>query len=185
VGLIPENELAETLGVPIHNATRGPVCDQRYMTQVPGIFSCGNALQVNDLVDYVSESGEAAGRAAAHWATAPWATAPWAAGDPGQGGAGGGDTGSHADFTADENFLCMTPQRLDLRALEDETVLFFRSREERGKTRVRIRLGERELLSKSYNQLRPPEMERLTLRLGKAGIRGGDKIRLTMNDEEH
>ena len=41
------------------------MCDAQLMTKVPGIFSCGNALHVNDLVDFVSESGEEAGRNAA------------------------------------------------------------------------------------------------------------------------
>lgn len=68
VGLIPENEVAETLGVPLDPKTRGPVCDTNQMTEVPGIFSCGNSLQVFDLVDYVSESGETAGKSAAAWA---------------------------------------------------------------------------------------------------------------------
>ena len=57
VGLIPENELAESLGVPLDGHTRGPVCDGQLMTEVPGILSFGNALHVNDLVDYVSASG--------------------------------------------------------------------------------------------------------------------------------
>ncbi|MEG0803680.1 MAG: FAD-dependent oxidoreductase, partial [Pygmaiobacter sp.] len=65
VGLIPENELAETLGIPLDSRAKGPVCDQHYETLCDGIFACGNALHVNDLVDYVSESGEGAGRAAA------------------------------------------------------------------------------------------------------------------------
>lgn len=43
------------------------MCDAQLMTKVPGIFSCGNALHVNDLVDFVSESGEEAGRNAAAW----------------------------------------------------------------------------------------------------------------------
>ena len=50
VGLIPENELAESLDVPIDERTRGPVCDQEYMSEVEGIFCAGNALHVNDLV---------------------------------------------------------------------------------------------------------------------------------------
>ena len=54
VGLIPENELAESLGVPLDGHTRGPVCDGQLMTEVPGIFSCGNALHVNDLVATVA-----------------------------------------------------------------------------------------------------------------------------------
>jgi NADPH-dependent 2,4-dienoyl-CoA reductase/sulfur reductase-like enzyme len=58
VGLIPENELAETLGVPLHPVTKGPVCDHHCMTEVPGVFSCGNAQKVYDLVDDVSENGE-------------------------------------------------------------------------------------------------------------------------------
>lgn len=68
VGLIPENEIAETLGVPLDPATRGPVCDKNLMTKIPGIFSCGNSLQVFDLVDYVSDSGETAGKSAAAFA---------------------------------------------------------------------------------------------------------------------
>ena len=54
VGLIPENELAESLGVRLDPRTKGPVCDERCMTSVDGVFCCGNALHVNDLVDYVS-----------------------------------------------------------------------------------------------------------------------------------
>lgn len=68
VGLIPENELAESLGVQLDVNTNGPITDQNYMTKVDGVFSCGNALRVYDLVDDVSESGEIAGRAAAQWA---------------------------------------------------------------------------------------------------------------------
>ena len=35
VGLIPENELAESLGVPLDGHTRGPVCDGQLMTEDP------------------------------------------------------------------------------------------------------------------------------------------------------
>ena len=38
VGLIPENELAEALGVPLDARTKGPLCDQSYMTLVPGVL---------------------------------------------------------------------------------------------------------------------------------------------------
>jgi NADPH-dependent 2,4-dienoyl-CoA reductase/sulfur reductase-like enzyme len=51
VGLIPENELAEKLEVPLRRDTKGPLCDQNYSTLVDGVFSCGNALHVNELVD--------------------------------------------------------------------------------------------------------------------------------------
>ena len=64
VGLIPENELAESVGVTVNKATGCPTCGENQMTDVPGVFACGNALRVFDLVDYVSASGEAAGRSA-------------------------------------------------------------------------------------------------------------------------
>ncbi|MDO5452924.1 MAG: DUF1667 domain-containing protein, partial [Eubacteriales bacterium] len=68
VGLIPENEISEKLGVEIDTATRGPRCNKDQETSVPGVFSCGNSLQVFDLVDYVSDSGELAGTNAAAYA---------------------------------------------------------------------------------------------------------------------
>lgn len=64
VGLIPENEIAEKLGVTIDEKTKGPSIDAHQMTSVSGVFSCGNSLKVFDLVDHVSKSGETAGLAA-------------------------------------------------------------------------------------------------------------------------
>ena len=37
------------------------------MTEVPGIFSCGNCLHVHDLVDYVTDESERAGENAAEY----------------------------------------------------------------------------------------------------------------------
>ena len=58
VGLIPENELSLGAGINLETTTNGASVDDNYMTNVPGIFSCGNVLHVHDLVDHVS--GEAA-----------------------------------------------------------------------------------------------------------------------------
>jgi thioredoxin reductase len=173
VGLIPENELAESLGVLIHPATKGPVCDQRYMTMVRGIFSCGNALQVNDLVDYVSESGAAAGRYAA--LTAAQTTTAGIGGDRRA-------EGNFADLITDENFLCISPQRLDLDHAEGDIPVFFRSREERGRTVLRVQAQGRELFRRNYAQLRPPEMERLLLPLGNLDLRRGDQVNFIMEE---
>lgn len=163
VGLIPENELAETLDVPLDPRTKGPVCDQNYQTLAPGIFACGNALHVNDLVDYVSESGEAAGKAAARSAR---------------------DEGSSPRHLARaepmEDFLYLVPQRLDLDRGLAKSVFFFRSREERGPTLLRVLAGEREVYRKSYAQLKPPEMERVSIDLSAAGLDEGDALRFTL-----
>ena len=67
VGLIPENELSKTAGVPLSSRTKGAVVYQTRETLVDGIFACGNVLQVHDLVDFVSEEAELAGKFAAEY----------------------------------------------------------------------------------------------------------------------
>lgn len=58
VGLIPENELSREAGVVLDNITGGPQVDERGQASIPGIFSCGNVLQVHDIVDNVSLEAE-------------------------------------------------------------------------------------------------------------------------------
>ncbi len=65
VGLIPENELTRGAAIEMDRVTSGASVNQDRETSVPGIYACGNALHVHDLVDFVSEEAELAGRAAA------------------------------------------------------------------------------------------------------------------------
>lgn len=62
VGLIPENELTIKAGIEITKSTRGPLLDSDMMTSIDGIFAAGNVVNVFDLVDYVSNTGEIAAR---------------------------------------------------------------------------------------------------------------------------
>ena len=75
VGLIPENELSKKAGVQLDPVTNGPFVDDRFMTNVPGIFAAGNVVHVYDLVDWVTEAGYAAGKGAAQFATSEKAVA--------------------------------------------------------------------------------------------------------------
>jgi NADPH-dependent 2,4-dienoyl-CoA reductase/sulfur reductase-like enzyme len=68
VGLIPENELSRKAGVELDTRTNGPIVDSHMMTNVPGIFAAGNVTSIYDLVDYVSQAGEVAGRNAGRYA---------------------------------------------------------------------------------------------------------------------
>ena len=67
VGLIPENELSKTAKVMLSNVTSGAIVDQDRQTDTEGIFACGNVLHVHDLVDFVSEEAEIAGKSAAEY----------------------------------------------------------------------------------------------------------------------
>lgn len=67
VGLLPENEVAQTAGVVLSGITGGAVVDNHLATHIPGIYACGNALHIHDLVDYASSEGQEAGAAAAQF----------------------------------------------------------------------------------------------------------------------
>ena len=54
VGLLPENELATGANVKLSPVTGGAIVNDQMMTNIDGIFECGNVLHVHDLVDYVS-----------------------------------------------------------------------------------------------------------------------------------
>ncbi len=67
VGLLPENELSRKAEVAISPITNGPIVDENLLTNMDGIFACGNVLHVHDLVDYVTQEAILAGRSAASY----------------------------------------------------------------------------------------------------------------------
>lgn len=75
VGLIPENELSREAGIPIDSATGGPVVNELMQTEFEGVFACGNAVQVHDLVDYVTQESRLAGAGAAAYVLGKGGTA--------------------------------------------------------------------------------------------------------------
>lgn len=145
VGLIPENEIAEGLGIEMDRCTKGPIVDQNLMTMMDGVFSCGNALHVNDLVDYVSESGELAGKNAALY------------------------TNSNASREnipikySNKDFLYVVPQKIDLKSENKKVVFYIRSREIKNNTFIKVMSGGNIIFNKKFGVLRPPEMERLEI----------------------
>ncbi len=149
VGLIPENEIAENLGVKLDPRTKGPRCDASLMTTVPGIFSCGNALHVNDLVDYVSESGETAGKAAATYSGAERKVVSVEPGD---------------------KILYIVPQSLDTLADNSKTVVYFRSRDVYDNSIFRVTVDGKTVFEKKYSFLRPPEMEKVIVDFASCGV---------------
>ena len=67
VGLVPENDLVEKQ-ILLSPITGGAVVDDRYMTSEAGVFACGNALHVHDIVDDVTAESELAGACAGQYA---------------------------------------------------------------------------------------------------------------------
>ena len=137
VGLIPENELSRMAGIPIDERTGGPVVNDEFQTGIPGIFSCGNVLHVNDLVDNVSAEGSAAALAACRYLLGKLPRPE-----------------KRITLEGDERIAQIVPQVL---SGEKETPLFIRVRQPMGQ--VTLRVGG--LFEKKYPYARPGEMIRV------------------------
>lgn len=162
VGLMPENEVAQMLGVELDPATKGAFVDQTLMTNVPGVFSCGNALHVNDLVDYVSLSGDQAGASAAHYCK------------------GNAESADRVPVEYDRSkFLYVVPQYYD-RAKDDSMTMYFRPRSEFKKQRVKVVSGGNELINKRFANLTSSEME--VLKSSEISDKFSDRITVSMED---
>ena len=62
LGLIPENELANNVGIEIDSNTGGPIVNQNLETTLSDVFASGNCLQVYDTVDDLAMDAKNAGR---------------------------------------------------------------------------------------------------------------------------
>ena len=169
-GLVPENELAEKLGITLDSSTKGPITDQNCMTMTDGIFCCGNALHVNTFVDYVSESGEIAGQAAANWSAEQPIYIPQ------------NSERSLAMITSNNNLSYIVPQMLNVNELNNPVIFNFRSKNEMGKSLLLVELDGIEIFRKFYQQLRPQEMERLELDLKNKFINKGSVINFLLKE---
>ncbi|USR90607.1 NAD(P)/FAD-dependent oxidoreductase [Phormidium yuhuli AB48] len=68
IGLIPDNELARQLNLRFDPITSGPLVSSTMETSKDGVFACGNTVHIHDLVDFVSQESELAGRNAGLYA---------------------------------------------------------------------------------------------------------------------
>ena len=69
IGLIPEDELSQKLGLRIDPTTAGPVVSSTMETSRDGVFAAGNVVHIHDLVDFVSEEAILAGASAGRFVT--------------------------------------------------------------------------------------------------------------------
>ena len=158
VGLIPENELAKMINVPLNPFTKGPFVDQAFETLVSGVYSCGNAMHVNDLADYVSESGEIAALNASNSESKERAL---------------------EKVSFDEHFGYIVPSHVDFNKDTNNMVFYFRSRGEYKDKVLKVYEGDELILKKVYSNLRPPEMEKLLITLNHRG-----EIKFVLEDKK-
>ena len=143
VGLLPENELTKAAGISLDRITSGAVVDQDRQTDLEGVYACGNVLHVHDLVDFVSEEAEIAGRAAAEYIC--------------------GKRAKNCDVTlkTDGKVRYTVPQKIS--SADEKVTVYFRVADVYRDVRIIVRDGENILINKKKIKVAPGEMETVTL----------------------
>ena len=125
--------------------TSGAIVDETCQTEMPGIFACGNVLQVHDLVDYVSDEAERAGRGAASYVKNGEKAADFVTTKPGFG------------------VRYVLPQRVNKNAPADVD-LFLRVTQPFDKVKFTVKAGDTVLATAKRLKATPGEMEKLTIK---------------------
>ena len=159
VGLIPENELAEKMGIKLSKLTKGPIVDQNLMTSINGAYSCGNALHVNDLVDYVSENAKEAGERAASYQI---------------------HERKLIDVVPLNGISYIVPEKVDLNQKMGNITFYFRSKETLKNVELSIKVKDKEIYHKKYLVVRPPEMERVIIDLSNDSLNEMNQISFSL-----
>lgn len=156
VGLIPENELSRGLNLAMHPLTGGPIVDQRRQTSLPGIFAAGNVVHVHDLVDFVSEEAEIAGKFAALTAQGKIE-----------------DDFKTINVEAEGGIRTCVPQKLSLPPEGESVRLFMRVANPEFKVKLEVKSGDLLIMSKMLPVAKPSEMIALDLSAEKAKLING------------
>ena len=147
VGLIPENELTAQAGIGMDRITSGAIVDENCQTLAEGVFACGNVLHVHDLVDYVSDEAERAGKGAAAYVKKGGASGDYISVQPGSG----------IRYVIPQNIHCNT---------DSEVNLLMRVARPTGRVRITACQGETVLATATKLKTAPGEMEKLVIRPG-------------------
>lgn len=144
VGLIPENELTRDAGIEMDARTNGAVVLENRETSAEGVFACGNALHVHDLVDFVTAESMAAGEAAADYVQN-----------------GERSRSDVINVVTDSNIGYTVPQKF--RADSDKVEFYFRVRRVFKNSKINVTCGDSLIASFKREHMAPGEMENIKI----------------------
>ena len=153
VGLIPENELSVAAGVEIAPFTNGPKVDQRRQTNLSGVYAAGIVVHVHDLVDYVSDEAEIAGKFAALEAQGKLAAAV-----------------NTVEVSPVNGVRTCVPQVLHLPEEGEPVRLFMRVGAPDRKVTLEVKCGEEVIMKKMLPVVKPSEMITLDIPVSKTKL---------------
>ena len=166
VGLIPENELSKNAGIELDSRTNGLIVSESMETSLEGVFACGNAVHVHDLVDFVTEESRNAGKNAAKYIK----------------GKKRGE--KFVEIKNGTNINYTVPQKVEVDSIDKNLTIFMRVRDVFKDKFIVVRDKDNNVIQKFKKlHLAPAEMERITIQKDKLeGIEG--TITVSLEDGE-
>lgn len=146
VGLIPDTDLLSHINVGMNKRTKGALVNESLETEIPGIFSCGNALHVHDLVDYVTMEGRISGKSAAAYIK--------------------GKMQPENEILTTKNLNgvgYIVPARISVPNIQDNVVLKFRVNKPYTNVRISIKVDGKEIRNIFKPFMLPSEMENIAI----------------------
>ncbi len=163
VGLIPENELTRGAGITLDPRTNGAVVFDNMQTSAAGIFACGNVVHVHDVVDYVSEESERAGKAAADFVTNNLKPVC-----------------KTVKINTANGVTYTVPQSIRVTETPEAVKLFFRVNNKYANAKFELCDGEKIIKSIKKPHVTPGEMESITLKSSEISAIKGEELELRL-----
>ena len=147
VGLVPDTMVFESLDLDLSPITNGAVVDHTYQSNIPGIFACGNALHVHDLVDWVTIESEKAGASAKRYVAGEIK-----------------DKRQLLPINALDGIRYTVPQFIDMNNYKDSVTVMFRVTNKHDLGTFTVKQGDTIIQQKKARFIAPAEMESLMIK---------------------
>ena len=132
--------------------TSGPAVNESLETSIPGVFACGNVLHVHDLVDYVSQEAQKAGKYAAEYIASFENTEASKLQE------------TPVELIAKNGVRYTVPQTLRISNMEDTLTVRFRVGAIYRDCAIGVYLNDKQIAKLNKKKLAPGEMEQVVLK---------------------
>ena len=147
IGLIPDVKLFESLNIDTDPLTKSALVNQKLETSVKGLYACGNALHVHDLVDDVTIESRKAGRYAKAYILNQKDIEK-----------------KQVPIRFDHNIRYVVPQVIDYHLIDEPFDVLFRSTQKHDVLKLVIKQGDQVIKRKSLKYVVPAEMQKVQIK---------------------
>lgn len=146
IGLIPDIKLFDELNIDIDPLTKSAIVNQKLETSIKGLFACGNALHVHDLVDDVTIESKKAGKHAKAYVLNEDVKEK-----------------NQVPVKFDKHIRYVVPQIIDYHQSDEAFDILFRTTQKHNVLKLMIKQGDQCIKRKTLKFVAPAEMQKIRI----------------------